>query len=225
VIDLTRDIAKVDSVRRQFGNRVIVKAYRSLRVRAENDQRVEFELARELARISLSDEGKETSYSDSIASLDEGGSIGRQAARRLRHVCMLVGSRIAHVGDSGPDALVIREKCESLLKKLSIFRDRSLRIPSTRADMLKQNEDAVALYKVAEGVEVKSFSDLGVWHLVRRPNDKNVMKVRWVYDHKFDDHGKLLRMKARIVAKGFTQVYGHDYTETFSPTVRFKTFI
>jgi hypothetical protein len=138
---------------------------------------------------------------------------------------MLVGSRIAHVGDSGPDALVIREKCESLLKKLSIFRDRSLRIPSTRADMLKQNEDAVALYKVAEGVEVKSFSDLGVWHLVRRPNDKNVMKVRWVYDHKFDDHGKLLRMKARIVAKGFTQVYGHDYTETFSPTVRFKTFI
>ena len=224
-IDLTKEYVKIDCVKRQFGNRDIVRGYRILKTRARKDSSFKRRLDKRLSNLSHSKDADETSYSESINSLDNGEAINRQTVKRLSKVYMVVGSKIAHKGKAGPDAEVIRQKCESLLKGLSILRDRSLRIPSTRADMLRQSEDAVALYKVAEGVEVKSFYDLGVWHLVERPKGKNVMKVRWVYDHKFDDQGKLLRMKARIVAKGFTQVYGHDYTETFSPTVRFKTFI
>jgi len=52
------------------------------------------------------------------------------------------------------------------------------------------------------------------------PKDKNVISCRWVFTYKKDDKGKINKYKARLVARGFSQILGIDYRETFSPTLK-----
>ncbi|KJZ78398.1 hypothetical protein HIM_02436 [Hirsutella minnesotensis 3608] len=49
---------------------------------------------------------------------------------------------------------------------------------------------------------------------------KEVVDAKLVFDHKKDKEGKILRYKARLVARGFTQKHGINYEETFAPTIR-----
>ena len=52
----------------------------------------------------------------------------------------------------------------------------------------------------------------------KTPTDCNVIDARWVYKWKADETGKIVKVKARIAAKGFKQKHGVDYLETFAPT-------
>ena len=56
-----------------------------------------------------------------------------------------------------------------------------------------------------------------VWDLVELPNGAKVIGCKWVFKTKKDSLGNTERYKAKLVAKGFTQKKGIDYTETFSP--------
>jgi len=55
------------------------------------------------------------------------------------------------------------------------------------------------------------------------PEGANLVSMKWVYDIKPTVDGKVERFKARLVARGFTQVHGIDYSETFAPTARMDT--
>ena len=60
----------------------------------------------------------------------------------------------------------------------------------------------------------------GTWTLVPRPKNRNVISSKWVLTKKKDAHGVVTRYKARVVARGFSQIPGMDFKETFAPTLK-----
>lgn len=85
-----------------------------------------------------------------------------------------------------------------------------------------------ACWKAACGKELEAFRQKGVWNLVSRPNNKNVIKGCWVFKIKLKEDSEISNSKASYVAKGYSQVEGVDLFETFSPTGKpasFRTFI
>ena len=58
--------------------------------------------------------------------------------------------------------------------------------------------------------------------MVPRPKDKNVIRTKWVFKNKMNEDGQVVRNKARLVCKGYAQVEGVDYEETFAPVARLE---
>jgi hypothetical protein len=67
-----------------------------------------------------------------------------------------------------------------------------------------------------------NFTRNEVWHLVPRPN-QNVVGTKWVFLNKQDEHGVVTRNKARLMAKGYSQVEGLDFGETYAPVARLES--
>ena len=61
-----------------------------------------------------------------------------------------------------------------------------------------------------------------MWTLVSRPVDQNVVGTRWVFKNKLNADGKIVRNKARIVAKGYNQEFRIDFEESFAPVTRLE---
>jgi hypothetical protein len=63
---------------------------------------------------------------------------------------------------------------------------------------------------------LNNFKRNEVWSLVERPH-QNVVGTKWVLRNKQDEHEVVTRNKAIQVAKGYSQVEGLDFDETFAP--------
>lgn len=83
----------------------------------------------------------------------------------------------------------------------------------------KQKKQWVA----AMNEEIESLLKNRTWSLVDLPSGKKVIDNRWVFKIKTNTDGSVDRYKARLVIRGFTQEHGVDYSETFSPVVKFTS--
>ncbi|GBP23594.1 Retrovirus-related Pol polyprotein from transposon TNT 1-94 [Eumeta japonica] len=77
-------------------------------------------------------------------------------------------------------------------------------------------------WESAMSEELQCFKDNDAWELSDPPKDGTVVQCKWVLCKKYDSENKV-RFRARLVAKGYSQIEGVDFTETFSPVVRHTT--
>jgi hypothetical protein len=84
-------------------------------------------------------------------------------------------------------------------------------------DVLRDSDWVLAMQE-----ELNNFMRNDVWHLVPRPN-QNVVATKWVFRNKQDEHGVMTRNKARLVPKGYSQVEGLDFGETYAPVARLES--
>lgn len=73
--------------------------------------------------------------------------------------------------------------------------------------------------------ELQQIEKNKTWELVPRLEDKNITGTKWVYWNKMNEEGKIVRHKDRLVCKGYSQVQGIDFEETFAPVARLEAII
>ncbi|KAM2157970.1 hypothetical protein ACFX1X_041960 [Malus domestica] len=71
--------------------------------------------------------------------------------------------------------------------------------------------------------EIDALQQNQTWDIVPKPRDVKPISCKWVYKIKRCPDGSIERYKARLVARGFSQQYGLDYDETFSPVAKLTT--
>ncbi|GJW15491.1 putative ribonuclease H-like domain-containing protein [Tanacetum coccineum] len=70
--------------------------------------------------------------------------------------------------------------------------------------------------------ELLQFKLQQVWTLVDLPYGKRAIGTKWIYRNKKYERGIVVKIKARLVAQGYTQEEGIDYDEVFAPVARIK---
>ena len=76
----------------------------------------------------------------------------------------------------------------------------------------------------AKKSKIGSMYENKVWTLVDLPDDWQAIENKWIFKKKTNVDGNVTIYKAQLVAKGFRQVQGVDYDETFSPVAMLKSF-
>jgi hypothetical protein len=71
--------------------------------------------------------------------------------------------------------------------------------------------------------EYESIMRNDVWEVVPRLEGKLVVTSKWLYKIKYAVDGSIEKHKAHFVVRGFFQVEGIDYDETFAPIARYTS--
>ena len=88
----------------------------------------------------------------------------------------------------------------------------SVQVPKSIEEALKDSG-----WRRAVSDEISALNKNRTWEISELPPGKKLVGSKWLFTIKHKADGSIERLKARLVAKEFTQSYGIDYQETFAP--------
>jgi hypothetical protein len=100
-------------------------------------------------------------------------------------------------------------------KTKEIGEEPNLNEPQTY-DKAMKSPDADEWVKAME-FELNALQKMQVWDEVQPPAKTNIVGSKWVYRYKYNSSGLIIKRRARLVAQGFTQIFGVDYDENILP--------
>ena len=93
-------------------------------------------------------------------------------------------------------------------------------------------EEEASCYREAAGqaawehsmkMEIEEIQKNETWSLTELPVGHKVIGLKWVFKLKKNSNGEIIKHKARLIAKGYTQQQGVDFDEVFAPVARLDT--
>ncbi len=78
-------------------------------------------------------------------------------------------------------------------------------------------------WKEAMDGEMATLKCAGTWQTVQCPHNKNVVGSKWVFHIKCKADRSANKYKVCLIAQGFTQIYGVDYFDTYSPVAKLSS--
>lgn len=93
--------------------------------------------------------------------------------------------------------------------------------PKTYLDPMSR--DDAFKWKDAIDNELNALTKIETWVDVTLPKNRKPISACWIFTRKRNRQGDVIRYKARLVARGYMQREGTDYTETFAPVVRYES--
>ena len=88
-------------------------------------------------------------------------------------------------------------------------------IPSNYSEAINSPDSKRWILAMRKEFDSLAENDTFEWQ--KAPKNKNIIGCRWFFTIKSKCNGGH-ESKARFVAKGYSQIYGKDYRETFAPT-------
>ncbi len=93
-------------------------------------------------------------------------------------------------------------------------------VPNNYYQMLRSKEREKWLEATKK--ELDSLKEMKTWRIEERKKQPTIT-ARWLWKVKIHPDGSIDKYKTRLVARGFRQIKGINYEETFAPVVRFET--
>ena len=86
------------------------------------------------------------------------------------------------------------------------------------------NSDFGELWQVSIDEELANLADHDIWEWCDLPRGRRCIDTTWRFRAKPTGDGYIDKLKSRLCARGFKQVYGIDYCDSSSPVGKLDTF-
>jgi len=90
--------------------------------------------------------------------------------------------------------------------------------PHTYEEAIRNSNWVEAMNKKVCALQVNK-----TWYIIELPHNKTSIGCKWIYKIKYQSDGSIERYKTRLVAKGYNQLEGIDFLDTFSSVAKLTT--